>query len=421
MGEPSARLGEVEPSYGRQPPAVASRGAPRANPADAPTVILGALAAASIGALLYNVLPLYLGGMQEGKGLGSAQTGLMGAAFFFGFNLSGFSAFLWIRRFHWRILSLLAVPAILAALLFSVTLSSVPPLLAVTAISGAAFGVIYTIGSVIIGDTSAPERWYGVKVAAESTVGALVMLAAPATLIARYGFGGTVAGMAICVVALLPLLFYLPRAWIKEAPLPERTGEGASETNLGAIGCAILSLLLLFASVSAIWAFAERMGRLSGFSAESVGALLAVTLLAGVAGSVLVAVVGSRVDAVRSFVACVAAILVALACLSIKGNFPLYVVGNCLYMLGWAAGTPLAMAEIARLDGDGRYVALLAPAIGVGSMIGPGVAGWLLEVSTPLSLLTYTAAVALAAAVALIVAARLARAATPTLAAEERP
>ncbi|WP_309644840.1 hypothetical protein, partial [Phenylobacterium sp.] len=146
---------------GTREPAAKQR-TPPANPADALAVILGALAAASIGALMYNVLPLYLGSMQEGKSLHSAQTGLMGTAFFFGFNLAGFSAFLWIRRFHWRALSLMSVPVILLTLILSVTRSGVAEQLAITAISGAAFGVIYTIGSVIVGDTSAPERWYGV-------------------------------------------------------------------------------------------------------------------------------------------------------------------------------------------------------------------------------------------------------------------
>lgn len=409
MQSQTAHLSEANRSLGGAREPAATRQTPPANPADAWAVILSALAAASIGALMYNVLPLYLGSMLEGKGLHSGQTGLMGTAFFFGFNLAGFSAFLWIRRFHWRALSLMSVPVILLTLILSVTRSGVAELLAITAISGAAFGVIYTIGSVIVGDTSAPERWYGVKVAVESVAGALVMLVVPATLATRYGFGGTVAGMAVCVVVLLPLLFFLPRAWAKDTRTGEHVGGAAPRVNLGAIWCAILSLLLLFASVSAIWAFAERMGRLSGFSAESVGALLAVTLLAGVAGSVIVAVIGNRVNTVWAFVACIAAIGVSLLCLSIKGSFPLYVLGNCLYMIGWAAGTPLAMAEIARLDRDGRYVSLLVPAIGVGGMIGPGVAGWLLEVSSPFSVLTYTAATALAAAVTMIVAARLAR------------
>ena len=38
-------------------------------------------------------------------------------------------------------------------------------------------------------------------------------------------------------------------------------------------------------------------------------------------------------------------------------------------------GVPFAVAEIAELDVDGRFVIFSVPAIGLGAMVGPGVAG----------------------------------------------
>lgn len=383
----------------------------RAHPADRSTVIMAALAAAAIGALMYNVLPLYLGAMADGHGLGEAQTGLVGTAFFFGFNLAGLSAVLWIRRLQWRAVSLAVIPVILGCLAASIWISDFGALATFIVMCGVASGIIYTIGSVIIGDTARPERWYGAKVALESLAGTFLLFLLPATLGKWHGLSGTVAGMGMMIMLLLPLLIFLPSTWDKRqlAPSPSpdtRPVTASAKVDVVAISCAILALLSLCAGASAIWAFAERIGRLSGFDPESVGGLLGITLLSGILGSLGVALLGDRIRPVRFYVGSSLVIVIALFCLSIPGSFLLYGFGNCLYMIGWSAATPLASAIIARLDHDGRYASLLVPAIGFGSMIGPGVAGWLLETYSTTAVLIYASGTIILAALFMLVAAR---------------
>lgn len=391
-----------------------SGGKPADNPADTKVVLAAAIAAAAIGALMYNVLPLYLGSMEVSKGFASSQTGLIGAAFFLGFNVAGASAFLWIRRVQWRTAAILSLPLLVLTMFLSHLWHDFSSIIAITVFCGIAFGVSYTIGSVIIGDTSKPERWYGVKVGLESSVGAVILFLLPLTPASKLGFQGTVMGIVVCVLALSPLLFFLPKTWAKNEtsdnpaaaaeirPLPKTM-------NVPAIVCAVLSLLVLFSSVSAIWAFAERMGHLSGFNDELVGELLALTILTSIFGSLAVAVVGNKADAVACFIGSVVIILLALYLLTIKGSFPIYAMGNCLYMFGWAAATPLAMAEIARLDNDGRYTSLVAPSIGLGGMIGPAAAGWLLELGGPTMVLIYVATTIIICAGLMVSASRLSR------------
>lgn len=394
------------------------------NPADKPTVLLAAIAAASIGALMYNILPLYLGGIEVGKSLASSQTGLIGTAFFLGFNIAGISAFAWIRRFHWRMLSLSSMPVLFAMLYLCVQWTSFPPLLLATVVSGIAFGVNYTVGSVIIGDTSRPERWYGLKVGLESMAGAGLMFALPASTLADRGFAGLAMAMGILIAILLPCLFLLPATWQKddgtsaeERPHPDASASHAP-VNRVAIGAAVLSLLTLFASVSAIWAFAERIGSLSGYDRASVDAMLGVTLICGIVGSLLVAALGDRINAILGFETAIGLIVLALLLLSVSGQFAFYALGNCLYMFAWAAATPFAMARISRLDHDGRYVALLAPAIGIGGMVGPGVAGWLLEIASLSTVLAYVAiTILLSGALMLVNSRTFRRTTTPSIAA----
>ncbi len=387
----------------------------KVNRADQPTVLMAAIAAATIGALMYNMLPIYLGSIEASKSLVSSQTGLIGTAFFLGFNVAGISAFAWIRRFNWRTVSLASLPVLLLSLFLCVWLSAFPALLVGTVVCGVAFGINYTIGSVIVGDSSRPERWYGFKVAFESLAGAVLILLLPLTAAGQFGFAGTAAAMAVCIAVLLPLLLFLPATWEKSssADMPNVSDKLGADRHAvvdrTAITSATLSLLMLFASLSAMWAFAERMGSIAGFDQTSVDTLLAITLISGISGSVLIAALGDSVNTVKAYTIAVVLVVIALICLSINSNFLLYAVGNCLYMFAWAAGTPLAMAEISRLDLDGRYVALVAPAIGIGGMIGPGIAGWLLQIASVTAVFVYVASTAVASGILMLMAARLSK------------
>ena len=61
------------------------------------SVITSALVLSGIGALYYNMLPLYFGMAQDSRQLTNSQIGAMGFAFFLGYNLLMISAFFWIR------------------------------------------------------------------------------------------------------------------------------------------------------------------------------------------------------------------------------------------------------------------------------------------------------------------------------------
>lgn len=377
------------------------------NPADAKLVIMAALAASAIGALFYNALPLYLGTAGESKTLSSGQIGLIGTAFFFGFNIAGFSAFAWVRRVHWRNISLVLIPIALFALYWSDQTSSYPLFLVATTIGGAAYGGLYCIAGVAIGDTTTPERWYGVKTATESIAGMILLTVLTASFLPSNSFSETAVGMGIATLLLAPLLFFLPRAWQKAEAVIATTGAARRATSIPGVACALLVVLVFYAGNSGIWAFAERMGANSDFDPAAVGGLLGLTLLFGIGGSLAVAAIGHRFGTAIPFAISAGMVIMALICLSIPKDFTFYAVGMCLYMVGWSAGVPLALAEVARLDGDGRYVALGAPALGIGSMIGPGVAGVLYHDGSPVAVLIFSFAAMLISIALFIAAGRL--------------
>ena len=146
-----------------------------------------------------------------------------------------------------------------------------------------------------------------------------------------------------------------------------------------------------------------------GHDPSAVGVLLAVTLVFAVIGSLVAAVLGGRIGTVKPFVAGAAIFLAALVALGQSDSFSLYAAGACAVTFAIGYMLPIAVTEIAELDTDGRYVVLSVPAIGIGAMAGPGVAGLLTQSGQYLPLLVLGAASVVLASILIAAAAALAR------------
>jgi predicted MFS family arabinose efflux permease len=353
----------------------------RKNSMDARTVILSAIVISSIGALFYNLLPMYLGTAQDSKGLANYQIGFISAAFFLGYNVVTIWAFYWIRKWNWRKVTLIAVPVASLGLYASTLTDNYFALLLATAVSGGAFAAIYGIGTTILSDTSNPARWFGLKIAAEAGSGALLLLILPGTAIASYGFNGMIMGILITILFLSPLLLLLPargnKTHAEEVQEYVAMDQQPESINHWAIWSALLATLVFFTGISAVWAFIERLGNSAGFDPASIGILLAVALGFATMGSLGAAGIGQRHGNVLPFLCSLVLIIGGLLLLADSSTMAVYSTGCCLFALAFGAGLPFAIAEISELDVDGRYVILSVPAVGTGAMVGPAVAGLL--------------------------------------------
>ena len=378
------------------------------NAMDAGTIVVAGVIASAIGELFYNVLPIYLGTAQDYRGLDNRAIGFLSSAFFFGYNVATISAFLWIRRFSWSLIVGITAPIAALSLAFGTVVNSYALLLVSVAVAGGAFAAIYGIGTTVLGDTSNPARWFGIKIAAEALLGAILLLVLPATTIARWGFNGTVVGVIIAMVFLAPFLFWIPASGFKgheEKDQSSNPGEPQSAYIWGAL----LATLVFFAGASAVWAFIERIGASSGFETEALGVLLSITLVFALLGSLLAATLGGRFGNVKPFVAGTLLSLVGLFLLNSHESFIVYAAGACLETFVIGLLLPFAITEVADLDTDGRYVVLTVPAIGIGAMTGPGLAGVLSQAGDFTSLLAFVGATVIVATLLISVSAHRAR------------
>ena len=131
--------------------------------------------------------------------------------------------------------------------------------------------------------------------------------------------------------------------------------------------------------------------------------------------ALLAGAVGGRFGAARPFAAGAAVSLVALLLLNSSGSFTTYAIGACMQTFAIGFMLPFAITEVAELDVDGRYVVLSVPAIGIGAMAGPGIAGVLSQSGDFSSLLGFVAVTIITSALLITISAARARAGTVQL------
>ena len=214
--------------------------------------------------------------------------------------------------------------------------------------------MVYGIGTTALGDTSNPARWYGVKIAAEATLGAVLLFFLPATIVATWGFTGLIWALVVAILVLTPFLLMLPSGG-GGTETKEMMDTDRESTNKVAVWSALLGCLLFMCGETVMWSFMERLGNESGFDAAAVGRLLAVTLVFALSGSFLAAALGGKFGSLMPLVAAHICFFVATAALLQADIFNVYAVGCCLVMFSVGLGLPFAVTTVAELDHDGRF------------------------------------------------------------------
>ena len=340
-------------------------------------ILLAAIAAGSIGGLVYNVFPLYMGPLQDSTGLSNGQIGFIAGAFFLGTNLTGISAYFWVRSASLMYIALATTLSLILFLLLAARLDSFILQLLVTVLIGAASGALYAISTTLIGATRNTPRWFGIKFTIECLAGAILLFALPVTLIPDFGFTGVVLGMILMILVFAPVLAYMSRRRLPEQQeVSPVTAGGAGDSRLP-VWLALTSLLFYFIGASAIWTFLERLAANNQFDASATGMMLGITLIFAVIGSLITGVTGDRFGNLRPYLVYSIMLVIGVLLICRTDNFILFSIGAYAFMLAWAGADGYQFALVADVDPDGRHIALAVPAMGIGSMIGPILAGYL--------------------------------------------
>lgn len=349
-----------------------------------PAIIVGVM-----GNSVIYLIPLLVGGMVSDRGYSEQLAGLMASADLAGYAVATFSTAMVLGRFSWRKMALLAVPLIIAANVASTFVYS-PQLFAVVRFaSGLGCGVLAAIASVSIGQTSNPDRNYGLFFAASLLFGTAALWGMP-VLLDRYGLNSAY----WLVVVLAVLVGFVTNALPVGRASKSEAASKMSRAVWVLASAVLLSILLFWAEQNAVYAYVERIGNASSLSAEYIGFCLGLANLTGFVGAMLVAWLGARLGRLLPLAIATVIQLVSLIALSGHVSSLAYLIGIGSMALAWNVVNPFQLSILAGVDPSGKALALATTVTGVGLAIGPA-AG-----ATAIGLGGYTAILWLAAALA---------------------
>ena len=339
----------------------------KASSTDRPGLIYAGITISALGALPYNLLPLFFETAQEFHELSDHQAGLLGSCFFIGFTLAMGGAHTWIRRINWRTTSFGAITVAALGLVATAMVDGFLPMALLMALAGGACSVLYGIGTTALGDTTRVTRWYGLKIASEAALGALLLWVLPVTVTGRWGFTGLVIAMAVVLFALSPFLVRLPTSKVRNHI---RHSTSAAPLRL-TLWLALAGVMLYMLSITMVWTLIEHLAIDRGIDAITAAHVLSIGLLFAAAGSLAASWLGDRPGLAAPLGVSTMLLLLSFILLGRFESTAGYATASSLFTFAFGLGIPFMIAVVAKLDIDGRHVVLTVPAIGIGVMLAP--------------------------------------------------
>jgi len=315
-----------------------------------------------------NVLPLLIGSLIDGFGLDEVGAGLLGSLELGGLAFASLLLAPRVDRMSRRHLAICGVIAACAGHGLSALAGSFPVLVLARVVAGLGEGAAIAAANSAAASARDPDRLFAQATVLGGLVfaGALVLLPYAIEPWGHSGGFGAIVGISILCV---PFLFWLPT-------LSESAAASRGLPGRRLLGITTLASIFLFSvGQGAIWAFSERIGITVGFSREEVGLALGGTTLAGLAGGVIAAVVGTRGGRPTLLAVGLGGNVVATWMVVIAGSSELYLAGLLAWAIAFFFALPYLLGTAAALDPVGRWTAAAAGISAVGVAIGPGAAG----------------------------------------------
>lgn len=310
--------------------------------------------------------PLLVGAMIVERGYSEQQAGVIAALDLAGTAVASLAGGIMLAALPWDLIARGALAILVVANICTLYVDDVVVFGAVRFVGGFGCGPLLAIAMVGIGRGQQADRHYGILLAAQLTVGALLVWIATAIMMRAglnggYGLLAGLAGLAYVLTGQVPTIEGRRRVqWT------EREQRGWFMPVV-----AIASILTFFVEQNAVWAYIERIGALSGLAMEFVGFCLGIAILMGLVGASLVIWLGARAGYLVPLTLATVVQLLSLAILAAPVTSHSFAWALGALALAWNVVIPYQLGLLAALDRTGRSLSLAAAVTSVGFALGP--------------------------------------------------
>jgi predicted MFS family arabinose efflux permease len=302
-------------------------------------------------------------------GLSEQQSGTVASSYFVTYFLSSGSSYLWINKISPRTIATVAYLCMTIGLSMAALAATPWQLVPCMAIAGLGGGSLFSLATTIISRRPEADRDFGWLLATQQFMAAGFLFAS-----SDWSLEVTLVCAATLSLIMLASLPGISREKLTEAQVTEPSSQD-SHTTAPRIALAIL--MVNFLALSALWAFVERIGAAGGLDGSQLGSALSTSMLAGLAGALLVTQVADHWG--RQIPLWASAVAFTLACsgYTLQMEWIWFLAVTSLLSFTWNFALAYQMGVIAHLDKAGGHSALIPAAQGAGAMLGPLLGGWL--------------------------------------------
>lgn len=293
-----------------------------------------------------------------------------------------------------------------AAFNFATAATDGPMAVIVTrALAGLAEGGLVAFAVELIARSRHPGRVGGYFVTLQTLAQACIAVFLALWIVSRWGAAGGFGTMAIVSIASLGAVLLLPERY---GALPQPVDQSTSGLWRPAPLIALLAIFSFYMFLGALWAFLEPLGADAGITADIVGLMVSVSLVAQILGATIATAIEARLP-FRPVLA-VAGFLAMLIALAISLHPPALIFWALAMAIGfiWLFVVPFQIRMAVDADAS-RGAALVVPAAQLfGAALGPAGASAFVESGSSVGV-AYFAAASAAASFVLVAVSALAR------------
>ncbi|WP_370172902.1 MULTISPECIES: hypothetical protein [Hyphomonas] len=337
------------------------------NPVPDKRAVIMAILMGGLGVAQVVAMPLLAPLIANAFRVTEVDAGWVGLANLLGTAAGSLVVTVFLNRLSFRVAS---VAAALVACISQLSVAILPGFeeaLMMEALAGAGAGVLLALSAAVVGASSNPDRGFALILTLQAVVAVAVLVVIP------FLTGGE---------SLWPVTGFM--AGVQALLIPLGVGLGArfagavsaSQTSLVApvkagLFMKAVAYFVFSAAVGVLWVFAAVLGQSAELEDTAIGQALAVGNVAAIIGSLLAAIVTSRLGRIGPVTAVCVLMFVSVALFSQDMSLGIFYVASCLFLFAWGGGLPLMMGAVAEVDITDRVTSLLPVLAFAGMGIGP--------------------------------------------------
>lgn len=335
----------------------------------------------TINNLVYNTLPIVLGGLATQRGFDEAQIGLLGSAFLAGQMLTNITGPLWVGRVNWKITVSLAMVIFAIAMSLSAHVGfSMIALFYV--IAGGTTGISLACMFCLISNVDNPVRAYSLALMSQCVIAGVLVIVLQSFVLPMYGLEGLSYLIAGLILAAIGFVRWVPKNL--KSQLANNNNSSENESSKSKIGFSLwafiglVGIILYYTGQTGVWAFVERIGTSRGFDPDFIGIVAAGSLIISGLGAWAADLTGNKLGNFKPLVIGILVFVIAMIILAATENKYLYFLAIIIYSAAWNYMSPFQLLVVRRADKSGTYASMIPAFQSIGSSIGPVAVGFLI-------------------------------------------